>query len=211
MRCSVLLSGLIACLVLTNLGLAQQEAERVSRPAVNGESASTQQPPAWAKALLERIDKLERRLAATEKNKSQQAEEEKLPDWAQELILRVDRLEDKVDALAQQADEALRGLRDLARRDGDRYYPQLLGKMQDPKFRKEVQQVVQGTLIIDNLTGVTQPFYINGALWNVPPGRSELKVPVGTVYARLPWEPSSKSWNNWRFRDGRQELYLEIR
>ncbi len=203
------LSWLLVCGVLASSGLAQQG--QGTREPGTTPAKETSSPPAWAKALLERIDRLEQRLAAAEKNKAPQGREEALPDWAQQLILRVDRLEDQVEQLAAQTDEALRALRDLARRDGDRYYPQLLGKMQDPKFRQEVQRVVQGTLVINNLTGFTQPFYINGALWNVPPGRSELKVPIGTVYARLPWEPSSKSWNNWRVNNGRQELYLEIR
>ncbi len=205
----VAVASVIGTWAFVSVALAQQAGQAPSSEQPEKRPSSptaAQQPPAWAQQLLQRIDKLERQLASR-----QQGQEEKLPDWAQELILRVDRLENQVQALAAQSDEALRAVRDLARREGDRYYPLLLGKMQDPKFRDEVQRVVQGTLVINNLTGVTQPFYINGVLWNVPPGRSELKVPIGTVYARLPWEPDSTSWNNWKMKNGRQELYLEIR
>ncbi len=223
MRFSCAIGGLVAWWILAGTVAAEQGQQGPASPDGGAAEArqvpSAEQPPAWAQQLIQRLERLERQLASSPTKGGEKAgqgeqktqRQEELPQWAQELILRVDRLEDRVKRLAAQTDEALRGLHSLARREGDHYYPQLLGKMQDAKFRDEVQRVVQGTLVVNNLTGVTQSFYVNGGLWQVPPGRWELQVPFGVVYARLPWEPDSKRWNSWRLKNGRQELYLEIR
>ena len=204
MRASCTLAVATAA-VLAATGIWAQQAEQTGNSQPAPQSSAQTKAPQWAQELMQRIEKLEQALGQRQKT------QDRLPQWAQELILRVDRLEEQIEQLTLQTGQALAAVRDLARREGQTYYPNLLGKMQNPKFRQEVQRVVQGTLIIDNQTGLPQRFYINGSAWIVPPGRSQLQVPVGTVYAHLPWEsPQNKKWNDWKVENGQQVLYLRI-
>ena len=51
----------------------------------------------------------------------------------------------------------------------------------DPKLRGDFRKVIQGKVIFDNQTNKAQRLFINGAEWEVIPGRSSMYVPYGQV------------------------------
>ena len=89
---------------------------------------------------------------------------------------------DRNTVLERQYDELSSKLESLGTSDGENYFPNLLGNMQrSEKFRDEVKQAMQGRLSFDNTTGSIQRVFVNGALWEVIPGRSFTMVPYGRV------------------------------
>lgn len=86
---------------------------------------------------------------------------------------------------------------DLAVRQQGGLYPRILGKMGTNKeFRNEIMRVTQGELVVDNKTGFSQTYYINGGRWIIPKGKHSIWVPFGKVRVRLEHEESQEveSW-----------------
>ena len=75
----------------------------------------------------------------------------------------------------------------------------LLGQMAvDEDFRRDVMRAIQGEVVIHNRTAATQPFYVNGVLWSVPPGKYVVHVPFGEVTAHLTDEPPLEFTDHWK-------------
>jgi hypothetical protein len=79
-----------------------------------------------------------------------------------------------------------------------RYYLNILGNMQgNGEFQRDVQQSVQGRILIQNYPDRERILYINGSPWRALPNRSFVMVPYGRVSAsQSPFapQPSSQDW-----------------
>lgn len=115
------------------------------------------------------------------------------------LIREVDTLRREVRQLHDRMGELATGGGSGSGGGGEAAPRNLLGQMAvDEDFRRDVMRAIQGEVVINNRTAVTQPFYVNGVLWNVPPGRYVVPVPLGDVTAHLPDEPPQEFSNRWR-------------
>lgn len=212
MKRHTLLAAVVACLIAGN-AFAQSTSPNVNlsdgppnpssdRSALVRNGAENNPDLATLRA---RIDELERRL-------QQQATATPTPDTGQteeirQLSQRVASLESQMQSLVTEVNNLAGAM--IERQSSAQDLP-ILGKMRtDPGFRQEMQRVVQGKIIFNNMTGMEQPVLINGNRWRVPPGTSHLMVPYGVVYAQLPWEPT-KTWDNWQFRGNEQQMTINI-
>ena len=219
MKRHTLLAAAVACLIAGN-AFAQSTSPNVSlsdgppnpsedRSALIRDGAEDNADLATLRA---RIDELERRLSqqatATPRPDTGQSEEiRELSNRVVNLETQMQSLKTEVNSLARSSHALLGMINEIQQNSGSL---EILGKMRtDPGFRHEMQRVVQGKVVFNNMTGMEQPVLINGNRWRVPPGTSHLMVPYGVVYAQLPWEPT-KTWDNWQFRGTEQQMTINI-
>lgn len=89
---------------------------------------------------------------------------------------------------------------------------ELSGKVSDaaPEASAESQE---GTVIVNNWTGVTHIVAINGKTYRVAPGRSEIKTQYGLLTTQLVEYESPQQWeaSRWKDVDGEYELTLDLK
>jgi TolA-binding protein len=135
-----------------------------------------------------------------------------VPDSHEDLVARVKALEAQVadlkarnTTLGEMVNQYLNELEELRAGSGN-----ILGKMQtSPQGREELRRAIQGKLLLDNRTGLSQVMFVNGTEYNIPAGKSRMYVPFGVVRANLSWE-NAKEWNDWFFEEGENKLKIVI-
>ena len=118
--------------------------------------------------------------------------------------------DEKIARIREQLDDLETATSDLQKK----LLPQTM--LQEEREEKEVEPAPPawtGTLIMQNDTGVTQVATINGTRYQVPPGRSELRVPRAILEVYLPGHEQPKLWgmSNWRWSGQRYEMLIEIK
>ncbi len=145
------------------------------------------EPSAAAAALAGRVKTLEETIAAIERQLT------KLDDIAEQVILLSD--EDSVAAKRERS-----GLVELSEKVSSA----------TPESSAEAQE---GTVIVNNWTGVTHIVAINGKTYSVLPGRSEIKTHCGALTTQLVQYELPQEWeaSRWKNVDGKYQVTLDLK
>jgi hypothetical protein len=121
-----------------------------------------------------------------------------LEDQVRQLNQAIEKLHQENDQLRGETRSLQQAMDYLATKEGDRYLPNIFGNMTASNaFRGEIARAIQGELVINNRTGVSQTLYINGGRWRIPNGRHSIWVPYGRVAAHLPGD-GAQQFTHWR-------------
>jgi hypothetical protein len=76
----------------------------------------------------------------------------------------------------------------------------------------ESRSPATGRLVLDNRTLNTHSVSVNGLLFSVAPGRTEMDIPIGTANVYLPYHESPKQWglDRWRWNGRNYEMLIVI-
>ncbi len=71
---------------------------------------------------------------------------------------------------------------------------------------------IKGKLVLDNQTESAHWVSVNGILYSVAPGRTEMGIPVNRATVYLPYHEAPKQWNldRWRWNGQSYELLVTI-
>ena len=69
----------------------------------------------------------------------------------------------------------------------------------------------EATFVVANLTGMDQYVAVNGQRRYYPPGRTDVKVPHGTVTTELIGFEGPRTWDKWRRDGNRYQMELQIK
>jgi hypothetical protein len=76
----------------------------------------------------------------------------------------------------------------------------------------ESRSPATGRLVLDNRTLNTHSVSVNGLVFSIAPGRTEMDVPLGTANVYLPYHEPPKQWglDRWRWNGQNYELLIVI-
>ena len=131
------------------------------------------------------------------------------------LEARVKRLEQQMQTLEKYLEKMTKEIEDPKVSEDLRGLLKELGAMvhEMRKIPTPPVRPTEGTLIVENLTGLTQSLTVNGVAYAIAPGRTDMKVPFGDVQTQLALFEAPKKWTekNWKQGKTGPELVVSIR